>query len=637
MLKNKTFLPAVRLILASSSPRRIEMMKAVFPTIEVMSPEVDENITDMLPEDYVLTIAEKKAMSVVKKVDDSIVVSADTIVTLDNKIFGKPKTEDEARDMLKTLRGKEHFVYTGVFIVKSPGNIVRNFVFKSIVKIKMLSDSELEEYIKTASWQDKAGAYGIQEEPNIVESYKGDYNNIVGLPIDKTVETVNRLANTSLLTAEDIAFPEGNGVVKKDKLVIFVPNMIPGDKGEIRIVKNKKSYAEGFMDVLVEPSPNRIKPECSHFGMCGGCIMQNCDYPSQLKYKEKWVKDNIHKTLKSEPVVHPIVASPDIWSYRNKMEFSFGIDIRGELNLGLHKAGSFSKIVDIKECKIFSPYVSEILEFIREYAKKTGLPTYDSFTHRGFWRYVVVRKGSNNSMLLNVVTRYEDPQVVYELAKKMMEKFNFIKGVLWTLASSIGDAIKVEKTELMMGIDYLEEQIGACKYRFGVFSFIQTNIKTTEQIYDKLLSFVEPEDSVLDLYSGIGSIAVYVANKAKSVVGIELLQECMKWADVNAGLNNIKNVSFIQGDVKKVLFEYKDEVKTVILDPPRGGIAQKVVERILELKPSKILYLSCQPATFTRDLNYFEENNYITKEIFPYDMFPHTGHLESLAVVERKE
>lgn len=692
--------------LASSSPRRIQLLQSVCKDLEIIPPEIDEHIHKLPPKDYVLAMAEKKALDVIYKANKNIIVAADTIVVLENKIFGKPENAEDAKKMIKNLQGKAHLVYTGVFVVKltdtptteHPG-IIRKFVEISTVKIKPMNDKQIDDYIKNANWQDKAGAYGIQETPEIIENYNGDYNNIVGLPLDKTTEIINRLIHTHILEIDDIALPESTGVTRLENFVMFVPDTIPGDVGEIRLVKKKSSYGKGALEVLVKSSPRRVNPKCPHFGMCGGCVMQNCNYSSQLEYKQKWITDNLHKSLEQKPVIHQISPSPGIWHFRNKMEFAFGYDKHDAICLGLHKAGSFREIINIKECEIFSPKIGEILDFIREYAEKSTLlayvpvPPYRNYNQpQGFWRYVSVRKSSaENTFLVNIMTTAENKQVINTLASGLMEKFESVKGVMWSFAPRKSDSAAPDKIELVKGEAVLKEKIGQYSYKFGVSSFIQTNIGVTKNIYDKISSFLKPEDTVLDLYTGIGSIAIYVANKVKSVMGIEISEESIKWAEINAELNNVKNVTFLQGDVKNVLEDLiiasveeqpsvgnraslptegmvcssSEEIPdchlrsvgagqasqppqsssfdglrfplTVLLDPPRGGITKKTIDRIIKLNPSKIIYLSCQPATLARDLGYFEEQGFLTTEIYPFDMFPHTGHIETLALLFPKK
>ena len=632
-----------KIVLASESPRRIELMRKVLPEVEIISPDVDERIQkdDMSPEELVLSIAEKKAMNIRDKVDRGIIVTADTIVMLGDKIFGKPHTEEEATRMIYELQGREHSVYTGVVIVKIPDNIVRKFVERSVVKIKAMNDDEVTTYIKHAKWQDKAGAYGIQETPDIVEYYHGDYYNIVGLPVDKTVELIHKVRDTHVLKAMDVALPEGRGVAKKDRLVVFVRGMLGGDVGEVHVIRKRRSYSEGVLELLLKPSEHRVSPVCRHFGTCGGCNLQSCDYFEQLRYKEKWVHDNFMKFLHRDPPIHKIEMAPRIWYYRNKMEFTFRPSGDNGLKLGLHRQGSYREVVDIEECPIFSQYIGEVLNFIRGYAKKSGLPAYDPDTHEGFWRYVVVRRSrSNNDMLVNIVTKYEDMDIVNKLADELMARFGFIRGVLWTLSSGMSEAVVAERVELLQGEEYLEEHIGTRKYRFGVFSFVQANLQVTELLYNKLRSYLEPTDVVLDLYTGVGSIAIYIADKVKSVTGVELMADCIRWAEVNVQLNNVRNTMFIQSDVKHILRQYSDMkgvITTVIIDPPRGGTSKKIVERIVRLEPTKILYMSCQPATLVRDLAWFEERGYVTAEVWPFDMFPHTGHVESLAILLPKK
>ncbi len=628
----------IKIFLASTSPRRIELLKKINNNFEILKPEFEEKKPDnnTSPEIYVIENAKGKVLSVKEKVNHGIIIGADTIVVLDGKIYLKPQTEKEALATLKELQGKWHTVYTGITVYKLPDKILRTGVERTEVLIKQLNDEEIEKIISKGEWKDKAGGYGVQDVPSIVESYKGDYENIVGLPLKLLKKLLKEIKYSYITEVSNLIFPEGEGLVEINNEKIRIRGVIPGDVVEVYLSKKKKKKIRiGILNKILKESKYRVKPLCKHSGECGGCKLQNMDYKAQFEYKVKWVKGLFSETFNF--VIEDITKFPStkIWFYRNKMEFTF-LQRKEELYLGLHKPGLFNSVININECKIFDENTGEILKFVRDFARNSGFTGYNPIINKGFWRYFVIRRNRKGDMLVNIVTAEENENIIKRFADEIMDKFHFIRGVYWTYSPDVSDAIIPRKYNLVKGIEFLEEQIGNIKLRYGIFSFLQPNIEMAELIYSEMLKYFKSSDAVLDLYTGTGSIALYISSKVRNVWGIEIDREAIKFARINADINNITNTKFITGDVKRILRQWRESVNTIVIDPPRGGLSKDIVSSIIMLYPLKIFYLSCQPRTMVRDIQWFIQNGFSLKKLWIFDMFPHTGHIETMVLLEHK-
>lgn len=453
---------------------------------------------------------------------------------------------------------------------------------------------------------------------------------------------VLKKGDTVEVPVTDLAYG-GKGVAKSDGLVLFVRGGIPGDILKVIIKKKKKSFAEAEAAEVLKSSENRTAPVCSHFGLCGGCTWQNLDYGSQLYYKEKTVKESLrHLGGFSNFETEKIIRSDETYFYRNKMEFSFGKDPSGKLILGLHPYEDFRRVFDLKKCYLQSEISNQIVWWVKDYYRAEGLVPYEPRKHTGFLRYLAVREGMNKSeIMVNVVTCSGELKQAERFASELMNSFPEIKTVVRNINTKFADIAFGEEEEILAGKGTIREKLGRLYFEISANSFFQTNTKQAEKLFDIVMDYAElgGSEEVLDLYSGTGAISSFVAQKAKRVTGIESIKDSVENAFRNAELNSVKNCRFILGEAKEVLNSlvlenYSPEV--ILVDPPRGGMHKKVISSMLEIKPKKIVYVSCNPTTLARDLKVLAEKDYLLEKVQPVDMFPQTYHIEAVAKLVRK-
>lgn len=436
---------------------------------------------------------------------------------------------------------------------------------------------------------------------------------------------------------KDVNFPN-KGITVIDGKTVYIKNAILGQKVKIKIVKNKKDYAEGIIIETIERANNEINPPCSVFGLCGGCSYQSLPYEDQIALKSEQVKKLLDEAgIKYEFL--GIEKSPLEFGYRNKMEFTFGDD-EGKLALGLHKKGKFYEVITTDDCKIVHDDFNKILDATLSYFSKLNVPYYSKKTHEGFLRHLVLRRAFNtNQLLINIVTT---SQLIFDFKEyvNMILSLNLegkIMGILHTINDSISDVVQSDKTEILYGVDFIVEEILGLKFKITAFSFFQTNSKGAERLYSVVRDFAgDTKDKIIfDLYSGTGTIAQIMAPVAKKVIGIEIVKEAVEAAKENAKLNNLENCEFIAGDVLTKVDELNIKPDIIILDPPRDGIHPKAINKIINFKAPKLVYVSCKPTSLARDLKVFVENGYKVKKVKCVDMFPHTPHVETVALIER--
>jgi 23S rRNA (uracil1939-C5)-methyltransferase len=452
------------------------------------------------------------------------------------------------------------------------------------------------------------------------------------------------------LKIEKLAFG-GAGIARMDNYVIFVNGAIPGDRILVRIQKRKSAFAEAKLLSIVEPSKHRIEPPCPYFEWCGGCTWQNLSYDDQLKYKQDIIAESFKYIAGLEHVhVQPIIASDKPFSYRNKMEFSFSdrrwllpdelnVDhIRRDFALGLHIPGTFDKVLQIDKCLLQSEKANQILLFIKEYVVENKLQPYGIRTHEGFLRFLVIRESSyDSSIMINLVTAYENTKVLKKLAQKLIKRFPTIKSVVNNINSKLAQIAVGEIEILLAGETHIQEKLGRHLFNISANSFFQTNTKQTERLYNKVIEFADlnGNQNVWDLYCGTGAITIFLADQSKEVVGFELVESAVNDARVNAKLHGIENAKFIGGDLLYKLQEMKDKPDVLVTDPPRSGMHAKVVEYIRDLQPAKIVYISCNPSTLARDISILKDV-YEIEIIQPVDMFPQTYHIETIVKMKSK-
>lgn len=431
----------------------------------------------------------------------------------------------------------------------------------------------------------------------------------------------------------------GSGIGTWEGLKVFVEGVVPGDTVRASLSRIKPNYAEAQLVEVIEKSPLRIAPKCKHFGVCGGCKWQFLSYEEQCKVKERQVRDAIVKIGHLDAsLVLPIIPNETPWYYRNKMELSFDTENR----LGLYPKGYHFEVFDMEECFLQSELMIEIVAKIRDFQKKNKIPAYNSKTHEGLLRNLIIREGKNtNEAMINLVTSTG----IFDHKDEFIELFNKdkrITSLYWTTVYNVPGHPTFTEETLLHGKPALTEILhleNGQKLEFDILprAFFQTNTKQAEVLYSKVIELAEltGKETVLDLYCGTGTIGLFCAHKAKEVIGIEENEHAVESARGNATRNGITNATFYLGRVEHRLSTIESRPDVVIVDPPRAGLGSDVVDAVVKFGAKKIVYVSCNPATLARDLAYFGGLGYKCESVTPVDMFPQTHHVESVAVMVR--
>ncbi len=448
---------------------------------------------------------------------------------------------------------------------------------------------------------------------------------------------------------------EGNALARVNNLVVFVPMLIPGDVVDIQVIKKRKKYMEGRVVRFHEYSPDRIRPLCKHFGVCGGCKWQHLPYDLQLKFKEKQVRDNLTRIGKIElPEIKPIIGSSRTFLYRNKLEYTFS-DKRWltteEINsdstfekegaLGFHIPGLFDKVLDIEECHLQPEPSNSIKNAVKHYANENHLKFFDLREQTGFLRNLVIRTTEKGNTMVIVVFFHEDVEKRTALLDFLSSEFPQITSLFYVINSKRNDSLNDQEPVNYKGDNYLTEEMDGLKFRIGPKSFYQTNSMQALELYRIARDFagLTGKEIVYDLYTGTGTIANFVASGAHKVIGIEYVEEAILDARINADFNGIKNTIFYSGDMKDVLtesfFNSNGAPDVIITDPPRAGMHEDVIKAIDIAAPGKIVYISCNPSTQSRDIQLLSEKYSVTA-VQPVDMFPHTHHVENVVLLHRR-
>lgn len=442
---------------------------------------------------------------------------------------------------------------------------------------------------------------------------------------------------------EKVDFPN-KGVIRVEDKKVVVKNAIEGQKLRFSVNKIRKGRGEGRILEVLEKAPIELeKPYCIHFGNCGGCTYQNISYEEQLKLKERQVKDLLDSVIKDEYEFEGIKASPNQFAYRNKMEFSFGDEIKdGPLALGMHKRGSFHDIVTVNECQIVDNDYNLILSCVLNYFKEKNTSFYHKMSHTGYLRHLLVRKGAQTSeILIDLVTTSQETQDLGPLTEALLQLSlsGKIVGFLHTINDSLADVVQSDETFILYGQDYFYEKLLGLTFKISPFSFFQTNSLGAEVLYDTAREYVgtTKDKMIFDLYSGTGTIAQILAPVAKKVVGVEIVEEAVKAAKENASLNQLSNCEFIAGDVLKVIDSITDKPDLIVLDPPRDGIHPKALEKIIAYGVDRLVYISCKPTSLVRDLEVLQERGYGVEKAVAVDMFPGTYHVEVVVSICRTD
>lgn len=452
---------------------------------------------------------------------------------------------------------------------------------------------------------------------------------------------------------------EGKGIAKHEDLVVFVEKVVPGDVVDIQIHKKKKNLAEGSPIHFHTLSKERADAFCSHFGTCGGCKWQNMKYEAQLNFKHKIVSDALHRLAKIElPEIKPIIGSEGTKHYRNKLEFTFSnkrwlekdeiaSDEQFDMDaLGFHVPKRFDKIIDIQQCYLQDSRSDEIRNEIRNFCKLNQYSFYDIRMNTGLMRNIIIRNTSLDEWMVVVVFAEPDMEKIIPLMEHLKNKFTFIQSLQYIINQKKNDTIFDQEIICYHGKGFIHEQMNdlnhnTIKFRISAKSFYQTNAKQAEVLYHIAgnMADLKGNEVVYDLYTGTGTIANFIASKAKKVIGVEYVPDAIEDAKINSEINNILNTVFYAGDMKDLL---NDEFTTVngkpdviITDPPRAGMHENVCKQLLKLEAEKIVYVSCNPATQARDLALLDEK-YKVMQVQPVDMFPHTEHVENVVLLKLK-
>ncbi|WP_319541966.1 23S rRNA (uracil(1939)-C(5))-methyltransferase RlmD [uncultured Pseudodesulfovibrio sp.] len=445
-------------------------------------------------------------------------------------------------------------------------------------------------------------------------------------------------------TIESLAFG-GRGVARVDGMAVFVADALPGDTVKARIVKAKKRFAEGVAETLITPSFHRVEPKCAHFGQCGGCALQNLDYDEQLVQKAAQVQSALSRIGGVDVPMDAPAPSPAIWNYRNKMEFAF--ERRdGGLHLGLRSqlpAGEkgLAPVLDIEECHLCGGRDVEMLRMVREFCRESGIAAYDPKTDNGFWRHLVIRHSSLGEVMVHVITTADSRKFkqVEALGEALVERFAELTAFVHSSRSKRSTLAVGEYVEFRLGTKAIEEKVGHARYHISPNTFFQTNSAGAEKLFDTIREYGEftGSETLLDLYCGAGAIGVYMAGSVDRVIGFEISEESIAKAFSSAKLNDLDNCDFAVGSLEDGLGDLKRLPKfdIVVVDPPRSGMHENTAKALLKMAPPKIVAVSCDPTTLARDVKRLSDK-YEIKRARAVDMFPHTHHVETVALLVRK-
>lgn len=462
------------------------------------------------------------------------------------------------------------------------------------------------------------------------------------------------------VTIEDYA-AEGKSLARVNGKVIFVEAAVPGDVVDIQLQKNKADWGEGFVKKFHSYSSLRVTPFCSHFGVCGGCQWQMLPYEQQLVYKHQQVVDNLTRIAKIPlPVIPPIMGAPETQGYRNKVEYTFATEkfipfedfkamkaagtepVKTPGAGGFHARGFFEKVVEIDTCYLQSEPTNLMRKAVVNFALENNMPFYNIKQHQGWLRNMFVRNTTQGEWMVNLILGYEAPAEREALLKLLLEQFPQITTLLYTINTKRNDSMQDLVPQVFHGTGYITEKLEDFSFKISPKSFFQTNSKQAERLYQVTRDFAEltGKEIVYDLYCGTGSIGIFCSQNAKKIIGVEFVAEAIEDAKENAQLNQLNDTAFFAGDVIDIcndaFFETHGKPDVIITDPPRAGMHEKLVKKLLDMEAPLIVYVSCNPATQARDLSLLSEKYTVTK-IQPVDMFPHTLHIENVVQLKRTD
>jgi len=421
---------------------------------------------------------------------------------------------------------------------------------------------------------------------------------------------------------------KGFGIWKTlDGAIIRVPYVIPGERVLVKVISRKRGDA--ILLKVLEESDKRVYPLCPYFGVCGGCFWQHIRYDEQLKLKHRIVERFFDFCLDS---IRGIIGADKIWRYRNKMEFAFGRGFIG-ITIGLRARGRFDKVINIDSCLIQKEEADNVLRIVKKFVNEKNLTPYDPKKHEGFLRYLVIRSSYKTDQLMaNIITTSREKFKIEELAK-ILE----VNSLIWSVSDSVAD-VAVGEIKAIIGREFIEERILNLFIRIYPYSFFQTNPIQAEKMYKLVKELVDEGNLALDLYAGMGIIGMIISERFEKIIGIEIVKEAIKAGKENLEINEINNVCLLEGKVEEILPSLVNEkIDVVITDPPRAGMHKKAIQALAKIKPQRIVYVSCNPKTQSRDIKYLlklTNNGYQVSLVQPIDMFPHTPHIENVVALD---
>lgn len=636
----------MKVILASESPRRIKLLRRIVGSFSVIPSGLDENkILEKDPVSFALRAAEAKAREVAENNPEALVIAADTVVTIDGQILRKPADRSQAREMLEALSGRTHEVITAVALYNKLEDRLLAGHEISQVTFKALTLEEIETYLDKNTYQDKAGAYAIQEIKHLfLEKLDGDYHNVVGLPVGLLRRLFNNFQEIrAQVEISDFDLQEAVGLARTQEQIFEVPGAYPGDLVEISHLPSTRNKVRTRLVSIIRSGPSRRKAACPHFGRCGGCTFQDLIYSEQLRQKQKYLAE-VFKNQFPESAryleIESILPSPDQYFYRNKMEFSFG-QSGSRIFLGLRektrsrRRHSRRLVVPLEICHLSSPLTARIFSAISKLASESGLPVFDSESKTGFFRHLVIREGKKTGQLmLLLVTTSQAALPVEEFRAGILEAIPNLTSFWWVENDRIADVVAYEKIHLIHGQEAIEEELLDLRFKIYPGSFFQTNPLAAELVYARLQEEARRlrTQSALGLYCGSGAIEICLSKAAFEVVGIDWETANIKTANENLAINNIKNVRFSESSVEEALPEIgRGSFDLLVVDPPRAGLSPRSLKQIVGLRIPGLIYVSCNPVTLARDLKVLVDSGYKITLLTPVDFFPHTAHLEIIA------
>ena len=429
----------------------------------------------------------------------------------------------------------------------------------------------------------------------------------------------------------------GEGIAKIDNYPIFIKNAIKGEKVKILLIKKGTNFGIGKVLEIIVSSQDRQNPFCSVYGKCGGCELQHIVYEKQLEYKMNMVKNNFRKFGLDENKIIDIIGMENPYCYRNKAQYPFGISKSMQIVTGFYAQRSHN-IIENDVCKIENEKSEKIVKYILEYVKENNISIYDEENNEGYLRHVVIKVGVSTNEIMVVFVTNSGENMLEGIVKKLAKEFEEIKTIVQNVNTKNSNVIMGDNNIILYGNGTIEDKIGQYTFKISALSFYQVNPIQTKKLYDKAKEYIGSANILFDLYCGIGTIGIYCSDIASKVYGIEIVSQAIDNAKENAGINNIQNIEFLVGKAEDKIDELYNKnilADTVLVDPPRKGLDKKLIDTLLEKEPNKIVYISCNNATLARDLKLLEEK-YELKECTLVDMFPHTSHVECIAVLELK-